>query len=150
VLESKPVYLCRSGPECRPIAVRAGGEIPSRAVAVEAGLDVLRGAWKDSQADSEYISPSPQRLYDELDRFHIPPAADSSWGEWQYYNIVAGPGEWWYVTYQVGGEVPHGRWGGRTLLTHRGPDGRYERFTSDVPGTPGMFDTAAADLTIGP
>src|SRR6202007_1512240 len=39
---------------------------------------------------------------------------------------------------------------GRVLLTRRHPDGRYERFTSDLPGAPGMFDTASADLTIGP
>jgi hypothetical protein len=149
-LEGKLVYLCKSGPDCRPTAVRAGGEIPSRAIAVGAGLDVLRGTWKDSRADSEYIAPSPQRLYDELDRFHIPRRADSSWAEWQYYNIVTGPREWWYVTYLVGGEVPDGRWGARVMMAHRRPDGRYDRFTSDVPGGPGVFDTASADLTIGP
>ena len=149
-LEGKLVYLCKSGSDCRPTAVRAGGEIPSRAASVGAGLDVLRGAWKDSRSDSEYVSPSPQQLYDELDHFHIPQQADSTWAEWQYYNVVTGPEEWWYVTYQVAGEVPGGRWGGRVLMTHRHPDGRYERFTSDLPGAPGMFDTASADLTIGP
>ena len=112
-LEGKLVYLCKSGPACRPTAVRAGGEIPSRAGAVGAGLDVLRGTWRDSRADSDYIAPSSQRLYDELDRFHVPRRADSSWAEWQYYNVVTGPEEWWYVTYLVGGAVPDGRWGGR-------------------------------------
>ena len=149
-IEGKLVYLCKTGPDCRPTAVRAGGEIPSRAEAAGAGLDVLRGIWKDSPADSGYIAPSPQVLYDELDRFHIPPRADSTWAEWQYYNVVTGPGEWWYVTYLIGGDVPGGRWGGRVLMTHRRPDGRYDRFTAEAPGGPGMFDTAAADLTIGP
>jgi hypothetical protein len=149
-LEGKLVYLCKTGPDCRPTAVRAGGEIPSRAGAVGAGLDVLHGAWRDSPADSGYITPSPQRLYDELDRFHIPRRADSSWAEWQYYNVVTGPGEWWYLTYLVGGEVPDGRWGGRVLVTHRRPDGRYERFTADATRGPGVFDTATSDLTIGP
>ena len=44
-IEGKLVYLCKSGrATCRPTAVRAGGEIPSRAAAVGAGLDVLRRA----------------------------------------------------------------------------------------------------------
>lgn len=149
-LEGKLVYLCRSGPGCRPTAVRAGGEIPSRAAAVGAGLQVLRGAWRDSRADSDYVAPSPQRLYDELDRFHIPRRADSSWAEWQYYNVATGPQEWWYVTYLVGGAVPDGRWGGRVMLSHRRPDGHYERFTSDAPSSATVFDTSSADLTIGP
>lgn len=149
-VEGKLVYLCKPAPDCRPAAVRAGGEIPSRAAAVGAGLDVLRGGWTDSPADSAYITPSPQQLYDELDRFHIPPRPDSTWAEWQYYNVVTGPGEWWYVTYLVGGEVPDGRWGGRVLVTHRRADGAYDRFTSEAPGAAGMFDTARADLTIGP
>ena len=149
-VEGKLVYLCKSGPPCRPAAVRAGGEIPSRAAAVGAGLDVLRGEWTDSPADSAYITPSAQQLYDELDRFHLPPRPDSTWAEWQYYNIVTAPGEWWYVTYLVGGELPVGRWGGRVMVTHRRSGGGYERFTSEAPGAAGMFDTARADLTIGP
>jgi hypothetical protein len=148
-VEGKLVYLCKPDPDCRPAAVRAGGEIPSRAAAVGAGLDVLRGEWADSPADSAYVAPSPQQLYDELDRFHLPPRPDSTWAEWQYYNLVMAPDEWWYITYLVGGEVPAGRWGGRVLATHRRADGGYERFTSEAPGTAGMFDTTRADLTIG-
>ncbi len=148
-IEGKLVYLCKAGPDCRPTAARAGGEIPSRAAAVGAGLDVLRGGWSDSPADSAYVAPSPQRLYDELDRFHIPPRPDSTWAEWQYYNVVTAPGEWWYLTYLVGGKVFAGHWGGRVLITRRGADGRYERFTTDVAGSAGVFDTASADLTLG-
>jgi hypothetical protein len=148
-LERKLVYLCKARTPCRPAAVRAGGEIPSRAAAVGAGLDVLQGRWTDSPADSGYVAPSAQQLYDELDHFHVPSGPDSTWAEWQYYNVVAGPDEWWYLTYLVGGEVLAGRWGGQVLVTHRRPDGRYERFTADAPGTPGMFDTTRADLEIG-
>lgn len=148
-IEGKLVYLCKGGPGCKPVAVRAGGEIPGRAAAVGAGLDLLGGRWADSPADAAYIAPSAQRLYDELDRFHIPSAPDSTWAEWQYYNLVTGPGEWWYLTYLVHGEVPDGRWGGRVVLTHRRPDGRYERFIADAPGASVMLDTARADLEIG-
>ena len=78
--------------------MRAGGEIPSRAEAVGAGLQVVAGRWTDSPSDHAYVAPTPQQLYDELDAFHLPTRPDSTWGEWQYYNLVTGPDEWWYIT----------------------------------------------------
>jgi hypothetical protein len=152
-IEGKLLYLCPAKGECRPTAVRAGGEIPSRAAALGAGLEVLEGRWRDSPADSAYVAPSAQQLYDEMDRFHLPREPDSTWGEWHYFNLVTGPEEWWYVTFLVGGEVSLAergrRWGGRMLVTHRRPDGRHERYTADVPAARVTFDTAKADVTIG-
>jgi hypothetical protein len=149
-IEGKLLYLCRSAAApCRPIPVRAGGEIPSRALALGAGLDLRQGGWNDSGADSQYIAPAPQQLYDEIDRFHIPGRPDSTWGEWHYFNLVSGSNEWWYITYLVGGAIPSGRWGGRLLITHRRPGG-YDRFTADVPSAQVVLDTARADLTLGP
>jgi hypothetical protein len=148
-IEGKLLYLCRTPGPCRPTAVRAGGEIPSRAAALGAGLDVRQGRWHDSPADSAYVVPTNQQLYDELDRFHLPPVPDSTWAEWDYFNLSVSSDEWWYVTYLIGGALPAGRWGGRLLLTHRKPDGDYDRFTADVPSTAVTFDTAAADLTLG-
>ncbi len=145
VIEGKLLYL-RHGD--RTLAVRAGGEIPSRARAVGSGLDVLSGSWEDSPADSSYVVPTPQQFYDQLDRFHLPPRPDSTWGEWHYFNLVTGPAEWWYVTYLVGGEVPVGKWGGQLLVAHRRPDGEYQRFTAQAPSPRVQFDTARADLTI--
>ena len=135
--------------------VRAGGEIPSRAAALGAGLDVLQGRWDDSPADSAYMAPTTQQLYDELDRFHIPRVADSTWGEWHYFNLATSPDEWWYITYLVGGGLvsrgpADARWGGRLLVTHRRPDGRYDRFTAEVPAAGVHLDTTRADLAIGP
>jgi hypothetical protein len=145
-IENKLVYLRANG---RTVVTRAGGEIPSRAAAVGAGLDLVSGRWSDTPADSAWISPTAQQLYDELDRFHLPPVADSTWAEWDYFNVVTGPGEWWYVTLLVGGEVPTGRWGGQLLVTHRRPDGRYERFADPISATRIQLDTAAADLVLG-
>jgi hypothetical protein len=152
-IEGKLLYLCRPG-DCRPTPVRAGGEIPSRAAALGAALDVRRGEWRDSPADSAYVAPTAQQLYDELDRFHVPRVADSTWGEWHYFNLVAGPEEWWYVTYLVGGALngaggAAGRWGGRLLVTHRRPGGGYDRYTSDVASSDVRLDTTRADLDIG-
>ncbi len=153
-IEGKLLYLCPARRTCAPVAARVGGEIPSRARAVGAGLGVLAGLWDDTPADSAYMAPTPQQLYDQLDRFHLPHRPDSTWAEWHYFNLVTGPAEWWYLTYLVGGEVslpvrPESRWGGRMLITHRRPDGRHERFTVDVPAERVTLDTAGADLTIG-
>jgi hypothetical protein len=149
VIEGKLLYICKATTPCRPAAVRAGGEIPSRAAALGTGLDLRQGRWADSRADSLWIAPSRQQLYDELDRFHLPSRPDSTWAEWHYFNIVTSPGEWWYVTYLVGGALPTGRWGGRLLVTHRRLDGRYDRFTADVPPSSVVLDTARADLVLG-
>ena len=69
--------------------------------------------------------------------------------------MTTGPDEWWYITFLVGGEVSlcllrrTRGWGGRMLVTHRRPDGRYDRFTADAPAAAVRFDTARADLSIG-
>ena len=146
VIENKLVYLSLRG---RSVAVRAGGEIPSRLAAVGAARSVVSGAWVDTPADSAWITPTSQQLYDELDRFHLPASDDSSWGEWHYFNVAAGPSEWWYITYLVGGEVLHGKWGGQLLISHRTPDGRYERYREVVPSDLIVLDTTRADLTLG-
>jgi hypothetical protein len=152
-IEGKLLYLCPLSDQCRPTAVRAGGEIPSRAAALGAGLEVLEGRWADTPADSAYVAPTPQQLYDDLDHFHVPRTPDSTWGEWHYFNLVTGPAEWWYITFLVGGEVSlgqrGGRWGGRMLVTHRRADGRHDRYTSDAPAAKVAFDTTRADLGIG-
>jgi hypothetical protein len=123
--------------------------MPSRAGSVGSGPDVVAGAWVDTQADAAWIAPTADQLYDELDRFHIPPVRDSSWGEWHYFNVVTGPGEWWYITLLIGGEIPDGSWGGGVLVTRHRPDGTVERFTSETSSRLITFDTAGADLTIG-
>jgi hypothetical protein len=153
-VEGKLLYLQRGN---RVLPVRAGGEIPSRAASVGSGLNLIAGSWKDTPADSAYLAPSSQQLYDELDRFHIPPVADSTWGEWHYFNIVPSENEWWYITYLVGGEIPPdqheptvaGRWGGQLLVTHRQADGKYHRFLLREPSQRVRLDTARADLIVG-
>jgi len=129
--------------------VRAGAELPSAVRGVGAGARVLSGNWDDSPDDRNWREPSAQVLYDELDRFHIPLGRDSTWAEWHYFNVVVSSVEWWYVTFLVGGDIRGDRWGGQLLVTHRRPNGKYERFVSVVPGSLVRFDTTAADLTLG-
>jgi hypothetical protein len=144
-IEGKIAYLGRNDVT---LPVRTGGEIPSRAAAVGASLDLIAGSWRDSPADSTWISPDASRLYDELDRFHLPPEPDSAWGEWDYFNVVTQPGEWWYITLLVAGDIP-GKWGGQVLITRRAPDGRYERYQSRLAPPQIALDTTRAELTMG-
>jgi hypothetical protein len=146
VIENKLVYLGFRG---QTVAARAGAEIPSRAAALGAGIRLLDGEWADDTADSEWIAPTTEQLYHELDHFHLPPVSDSSWGEWHYFNVTTGPREWWYVTFLVGGQVLRGRWGGQLLLSHRRPDGGYERYTARFPSEAVTLDTSRADLLLG-
>jgi hypothetical protein len=145
-IEGKLLYL-RHGE--RTVAVRAGGDVPSRARAVGSGLKVHAGRWDDSPADSAYVAPTAQQLYDELDRFHLPRRPDSAWAEWHYFNLVTAPDEWWYITYLVAGEVRRGSWGGQLLVTHRRPDGVYDRFMAQAPSGRVEFDTTRSDVSIG-
>jgi hypothetical protein len=146
VMERKLLYIQRGD---RLVAVRAGAEIPSRAAAVGVALDLRAGQWRDTPADSAYIAPTPDQLYHELDHFHFNPTGDSTWAEWQYFNLEAGPGEWWYLTFLLGGQVPAGRWGGQLLVSHHTPDGRVARYRADVSPDRIAFDTARADVTVG-
>jgi hypothetical protein len=145
-VEGKLLYLQHGD---RTVPVRSGGDVPSRARAVGSGLDVTAGVWEDSPADSSYVAPSAQQLYDEMDHFHQPPRPDQSWAEWHYFNLVVSPEEWWYITYLIGGEIPGGLWGGQLLVTHRRRDGSYERFTQRAEPASVLFDTTRADVTIG-
>lgn len=145
-IEGKLLYLQHAD---RTVVVRAGADVPSRASAVGSGLAVTSGSWNDSHADSVYLAPTAQQLYDELDRFHLPPYPDPAWGEWHYFNLVTAPNEWWYLSYLVGGELPRGRWGGQLLATHRRPDGKYERFVEQIEPDDVVIDTARADLQLG-
>jgi hypothetical protein len=145
-IEKKLLYLAFRG---ETLAVRAGGDIPSRAAAMGAGLPVLDGAWVDTPADSAWITPTTEQLYHEMDRFHLPPVADPGWGEWHYFNVTVGPAEWWYITYLVGGRVLRGRWSGQLLIGHRKPDGSYDRFTAAFPAAAVSLDTTRADLALG-
>jgi hypothetical protein len=126
--------------------VRADGTIPGRAAAVDAPLRLLAGRWIDTGADSAWITPDRQQFYDQLDHFHRPSASDASWAEWDYFKLTASDREWWYITLLVAG-VPEV--GGEVLVTHRRPDGRYDRQVSRVLPAAITFDSSRANLDLG-
>jgi hypothetical protein len=144
-IENKLLYLRHGG---QALPVRAGGEIPSAARAVGAGLELTAGAWDDEPGDRAFRAPAPGRLYDELDRFHTP-RPDSTWAEWHYFNVAPSADEWWYLTFLVGGAWHEGRGGGQLLVTRHRPGRPPARFERVVPQAAVTFDTLRADLAIG-
>jgi len=145
-IEHKLVYL--RGPGGRLVPLRAGGEVPSAARALGAGLPLLEGDWRDEPADSAWRSPTRQQLYDQLDHFHTPPA-DSTWAEWHYFNVAPASDEWWYVTYLVGGDRESGRAGGQLLVTRHRDGAPPARFEALVPIDDVATDTVSADVALG-
>jgi hypothetical protein len=129
--------------------VRAGGEIPSAATSAGAGLRIVAGSWNDGAADRAWTSPEPQGFYDEIDHFHSSPVRDSSWAEWHYFNVLVNEHEWWYITLLVSGDLRTPRSGGQVLVTHRLPNGTYQRFATNTGRDAIAFDTARADLVVG-
>lgn len=147
------LYLRTADGRERP--VRAIGEIPSATRAVGAAPLLAAGAWEDDDGDRRWIAPTPAELRHEIDRFHHAPASltpeeRETWGEWHYFNVLSADRKRWaFLTLAVGGDVPHGEWGGRVLLTvheEGRPERRFERL---VPPAQVRLDTTRADLALG-
>jgi hypothetical protein len=137
----------------RVLRVVARGEIPSRSSAAGAGPRLLQGSWQDSEADRLWASPSRAELYRSIDRFHLPTgpaAADSTWSEWHYFNLVLDEDRWLYLSYRISGRMEDPEaWGGRILLTVRESDGSHRSLTRDYSSREISFDTLSPDLRFG-
>lgn len=135
--------------------VRAMGEIPSATRAVGAAPDLIAGAWDDDAHDRRFLAPSAVELRHEMDRFHHTPArvdsADrATWGEWHYFNVLSADAKRWaFITLAVGGDVPHGEWGGQVLITTHEAGRAERRFEASVPRARIVLDTTRADLALG-
>ena len=134
-------------------AVRATGELPSRSRAVGAVPELAAGAWEDDDADRRWATPTPRELYSEIDRFHLPPPGlehPESWGEWHYFNVLSHDSRRWaFISFILGGEVPHGRWGGQVAISVREQGGRTRRFAATAQPAQISFSTEAPDLQLG-
>ena len=149
LLDGRIVRVRRGG---NTLQALASGDIPSRAEAVGARPNLLTGRWADSEADRRWAQPSQSELFDEIDSFHVPTgasAADSTWAEWHYFNVVLDSERWIYLTYSVGGRIgTPGEWGGRLLLTTRDPEGGHRSISRNVTESTISFDTTSADVAL--
>ncbi|HJR64613.1 MAG TPA: hypothetical protein VJ803_12995 [Gemmatimonadaceae bacterium] len=149
-IEGKLLYL-RTG--SRELAVRATGEIPSRSSALHSVPALAAGSWQDDEGDRRWMAPTSYELYTEIDRFHLPPAGlehPESWGEWHYFNVLAGDRRrWTFISFIVGGDVRGGEWGGEVGVTVREQGARTRRFGARVDGAEVDFSTQDANVAIG-
>ncbi|CAN5897090.1 hypothetical protein BH11GEM1_BH11GEM1_28550 [soil metagenome] len=152
-IEGKLLYLRTADGSER--AVRAGADIPSLTRAVGAAPMVTSGTWNDDSLDRRWRSPTMAELRHEIDHFHLPPpqaAADPSWAEWHYFNVISPDRrQWVFVSFIVAGAVGDsgGRWGGQVLVTLHEQGRAARRFTAAVPSSRVDFSTSAADLRLG-
>ncbi len=152
-IEGKLLYLrSASGTEQ---AVRAGADIPSLTRAVGAAPMVTSGTWTDDSLDRQWRAPTMLDLRHEIDHFHLPPAqaaADPSWAEWHYFNVISPDRrQWVFVSFIVAGAVGSstGRWGGQVLVTLHEQGKAERRFTAAVPSARVVLGTGNADLQLG-
>lgn len=142
-------------PGGRELAVRATGEIPSASRALGAMPAIARGEWRDDGGDRRWIAPTAEELRHDIDHFHLPPRTLTaegrrSWAEWHYFNVLSADARRWaFVTLMVGGDIPDGEWGGRTLITVREQGRGERRFATAVPSRAVAMSTARADLDVG-
>ena len=150
-IADKLLYL--RTPTGREIPVRADGEIPSRQALVGAAAPVAAGAWSDDAADRRWRDPTPAELRNDIDHFHVTPpdaAPRASWGEWHYFNVLSPDRtRWAFISLILGGDVPHGEWGGRVAITLHEQGRRERRFAAEWPASAVRFSTTDADLRIG-
>jgi hypothetical protein len=149
LLDARIVRIHSSGDTLQALA---SADIPSRAAAVGAAPNLLAGSWSDSESDRRWAQPAPHELFNEIDAFHRPAgaaAADSTWAEWHYFNVMLDADRWIYLTYTVAGRIGiPGEWGGQLLLTMRDPASGHRSLTRDISEGTIQFDTASADVTL--
>jgi hypothetical protein len=151
-IDARAVYL-RPSAGSVAVAVRASGQVPSAAEALQAHPEITSGRWTDSDYGARWLQPTRVQLYHELDRFHLPPEqvrGDSTWAEWHYFNLLwPGQERWLYLSYILGGDLESDRWGGIVLARYRTPDGHHRSYADTVTADDIVFSTSSADLKLG-
>lgn len=137
----------------REIPVLATGEVPSRTSMVGALPSLRAGAWTDDGGDRRWRDPLPDELRNDIDHFHLPPAAargNPTWAEWHYFNVLSPDRKHWaFISFIVGGAVPDGQWGGQVLVTLHDQGGTSRRYVAGALPNAVRFSTSNANLSIG-
>ena len=134
------------------VPISAGATIPGLAAQLGVAPALVAGAWEDLDADRRWRAPTDAELYRSLDALHLPSgtaAADSTWAEWHYFNVLLPDSGWLYLTYMIAGDVPDGRWGGRMLATRIAPGSAEHAYSDQVPPDHVSFVEGQPDLVIG-
>jgi hypothetical protein len=156
-LVEKVIYLRKAGHATTdPVQVLAHGYLPSLDVAVGGPTTefVRQGiAWRDHHADRMWIDPPVDSLYNEMDRFHLPPPNQphrDRWGEWLYFNFSdPASGTIGYVSYIVGNDIAAGRGRAGPLVQIKQPGEPAAKFADDVAFAADDMSLARVDLRLG-
>jgi hypothetical protein len=141
-ISSRLLYVRAHG---RVVTAGASAGIPSLDQAAHAARAVTGGA--DSAADEMWLNPPLASLAGRLDRFHVPPpAARSTWVEWDYFNLFdPATRAYAYLTLITGAEAF-----GAAVARVRMPGAPVEDTFIPSVLTPGDISTASAGQRIGP
>ncbi len=168
LLTGKVVYLRRHGTRAAPLHALATGVIPSldRAVAdpsahprtgtstPQPGAPATAFAWRDSRADSMWMEPPVDSLYDDLDHFHRPPPGAHDldrWAEWLYFNCTEpASGQYAFLSFIVAGDWPAGKGRALPLLQIVRPGEPPARFGADLPLATDAVATDRVDVRLTP
>lgn len=134
------------------VPIAAAATIPGLAESLDVAPTLVAGDWEDIEADRRWRDPTDAELYRSLDALHLPrgtAAADSTWAEWHYFNVLLPGSGWLYLTYMIAGRVPDGRWGGRMLATLVRPGSGERVYDIRVPSEQVTFTEGRPDLVIG-
>ena len=134
------------------VPIAAAATIPGLAESLDVAPTLVAGDWQDLEADRRWRDPTDAELYRSLDALHLPrgpAAADSTWAEWHYFNVLLPDSGWLYLTYMIAGRVPDGRWGGRMLATLVRPGSGERVYDIRVPSEQVTFTEGRPDLVIG-
>ena len=143
---STDLFLLHDGTATR---VAARGGIPSLERALGDPETASVAAWRDTAADTSWMTASPDQVLRMLDRFHGIPdgsAWGNSWAEWLYFNGRSNEAAF-YLTFLVGPRTANGtRTAGVRLQLER--NGQMESFSGSDELTDAEL-SRAPDLTIG-
>ena len=134
------------------VPIAAAATIPGLAESLDVAPTLVAGDWQDLEADRRWRDPTDAELSRSLDALHLPrgtAAADSTWAEWHYFNVLLPDSGWLYLTYMIAGRVPDGRWGGRMLATLVRPGSGERVYDIRVPSEQVTFTEGRPDLVIG-
>lgn len=134
------------------VPIAAAATIPGLAESLDVAPTLVAGDWEDIEADRRWRDPTDAELYRSLDALHLPrgtAAADSTWAEWHYFNVLLPGSGWLYLTYMIAGRVPDGRWGGRMLATLVRPGSGEGVYDIRIPADQVTFSEGRPDLVIG-
>ena len=150
------IYVRRARSASAPVEAFAHGFIPS--------LDAAAGGptasfasegirWHDHPRDRLWAAPPVDSLYNDMDRFHLPPADRSdrdTWAEWLYFNFTdTASGTFGYASLIVTGDIAAGKGRARPSLQIQRPGAPELRFQDDAPLSAADISLARVDLRLG-